>query len=344
MKHGTDLEYTLININQLEPFSGVLYDTKGNKTTVTGNPFYVPEDYLNKNDKDSEAMQSLQASVEQEGILTPLLVRPSKENENNENNENKGSSERKGNKNKYELLSGYRRKKVCEVLAVTRPEFQEVPVIVLECDDDEASSIITSSNVQRRAVSLLDTIVSCGRMYRAMMHRGSGKDRDKEWTAIMVSKIMGLTKRSVVRYSSLIDLPEFMLQLIGHKVKTEDGEPRLSIRAGEVMHGIGNKKLEMINQIMQKDNGSVVTENTAKKLKTACKENPEITIEEIEQIITGAIPAKTEKAATKKRRFALSDDMINAYCANMSNQQIEELLGNLLKHWADSGGAATTSE
>ena len=86
---------------------------------------------------------------------------------------------------KYELLSGYRRKRVCEKLSEmkkTKTKFQRVPVIIIDCDDDEASTIMTTSNVQRNKANLLEKILSCGRMYRAMRHRGKDK-KTKETTA-----------------------------------------------------------------------------------------------------------------------------------------------------------------
>ena len=165
---------------------------------MSGNLFSVPEDYLSiasvavqsalnadetsgsvdKPDKDILSMRSLHASIEQEGILTPLLVRrarrttqtvlltaPSAEQTGKQTGEQTiGIIDEK---QVYEILSGYRRKRVCEVLSKTNPAFSFVPVIVIKpCGDDTAISIITSSNVQRREVSLLETIKSCGQMYR----------------------------------------------------------------------------------------------------------------------------------------------------------------------------------
>ena len=345
-------EYTIVSLDKLIPFSGVMYDEKGNETPVSGNPFYVPDDYLDDttaNDNGSrKSMRSLHASIEQEGVLTPLLVRPSKDHKS-------------GKKDTYEILSGYRRKKVCDVLTKThktQTKFQTIPVIILDCDDDVASSIITSANVQRREVSFIDTIISCGRMYRALSHRGVKSDKDL--TAKIVANVLGLKPRSVKRYSSLLSLPEFMLQLVGNKVKNQDGEKRLSIRAGEALYGVDRAKLDVINGIMQNDENKIISFEAATALKKACRENPDITNEEIEQIIIGNTPAKSEEAGEKnegeetagrKRRFSLASNggltkAINKYCLNMSDQQIDDLLSDLLTKWGDSAEAtgATADE
>ena len=185
-----------VSLEHLKPFSGTLYDEKGNKRIISGNPFLVPDNYLDENNdkgKNSkgnpevESIRQLHASIEQEGVLTPLLVRHAKKNKATD----------------YEILSGYRRKRVCEELAKTKPEkFQTVPVFVIEpCDDDTANSIITSSNVQRREISLLETIKSCGRMYCALRHKGridkgrKGKQNKPSLTADTVAQILGLKPR-----------------------------------------------------------------------------------------------------------------------------------------------------
>ena len=351
---GNSREYILVDLDKLKPFSGVMYDENGNKTSIKGNPFYVPDDYLesdgdgkdnekseksgNSNDeKSKKSMRSLHASIEQEGVLIPLLVRPSKNKDGKEYSEGE-----------YEILSGYRRKKVCEILAKTQPKFKEIPVIVVDCDDDAASSIIASSNIQRKEVSLLDTIISCGRMYNALKHRGVKTDSDKEFTAEIVAKMLGLTPRSVVRYSSLITLPDFLLQLIGNKIKNQNGEKRFSIRAGEALSILDKTKLDFISWLMQKDDNKVITMATATELRKACKFNPEITIEEIERIITRNAPAETEEPVAKKRRFSPArdgslTDTINNYCRNMSDQEIEDLLSDLLKKWGESANATSTN-
>ena len=250
-KKMNDVETIKVKLENLKPFSGVLYDKNNVAIRFEGNPFYVPQDYLpatsaeadedadesdesSEQDKPSEAVASLRrlhASIESEGLLTPILVRPAKT----------------GNPEEYEILSGYRRKRVCEELAKTNPDFLEIPAIVLDCDDDTASAIITSSNVQRQALSLLDKIKSCGRMYRAMAHRGKAKQEGEEYTRQIVSKVTGIKERTVVRYAALMNLPEDLLTLAGNKVKNSTGDIRFSIRAGETLSTVGKNKLAVIS-------------------------------------------------------------------------------------------------
>ena len=296
-------EYINVKLEQLKPFSGILYDESDKGVNIKGNSFYVPDDYLTQNDKDSESIRRLHASIKQEGVLVPILVRHSKE------------------ENKYEVLSGYRRKRVCEELAKTDPKFSEIPVIVVDCDDDTANSIITSSNVQRKEISLLDTIKSCGRMYRAMRHRG--KKNGEEFTLDVVSQITGLKPRTISRYSQLLELPEEMLQLVGNKAKTQKGELRLSIRAGEVLAALSQKQLKVINGVL-KDSSKTVSFAQALSLKTLCKNRTKITTDDVEQITAVEKPKKV--LPIKKRKISFDEEKLRMYCPDMTDEQIAELV------------------
>jgi ParB family chromosome partitioning protein len=71
-----------------------------------------------------EAMESLVASIQREGILQPLLVRPIQD--------------------KFELVAGERRYRAAHLLS-----FSEVPVVIRELDDVQAKLISLTENLQR---------------------------------------------------------------------------------------------------------------------------------------------------------------------------------------------------
>ena len=86
-------------------------------------PFHVTDD---------EKMQEMGESVAQYGVLVPGIVRPRPE----------GS---------YELVSGHRRKRACELAGLPA-----MPVFVRELDDDEATLIMVDSNLQRENISPME--------------------------------------------------------------------------------------------------------------------------------------------------------------------------------------------
>lgn len=87
--------------------------------TFPNHPFYV---------RDDELMMQLVESIRQVGILNPVIVRPA-ENEC------------------YEMISGHRRKRACEIL-----EYETVPCIVKDVDESEATIMMVDSNFQREEI------------------------------------------------------------------------------------------------------------------------------------------------------------------------------------------------
>lgn len=82
-------------------------------------PFHVVED---------EAMQEMRESVKQYGVLTPAVVRKKEDG-------------------RYELISGHRRKKACELAGL-----DSIPVVVRNMTRDEAIIFMVDSNLQREKV------------------------------------------------------------------------------------------------------------------------------------------------------------------------------------------------
>ena len=82
---------------------------------------------------DDELMQSTVESVSKFGVLNPVIVRP---------DENGG----------YEMISGHRRLRACELAGV-----KEIPAIVRDLTRDEAIILMVDSNLQR------ETILPCER-------------------------------------------------------------------------------------------------------------------------------------------------------------------------------------
>ena len=170
--------------------------------------------------------------------------------------------------------------------------------------------------------------------------------------------------RTVFRYSQLLNLPEAMLQLVGNKVKTEAGDLRLSIHAGDVLSGLSKDQLEVINQVLLSSDDKTVSMQQANKLKKFCavedmgndtgeendaneagghEESKILTVEDVERILSE--PDETAKAdeavKVKKRRLAFDDDRLNTYCRDMTDQEIEELLYELLEKWSAAGEQGT---
>lgn len=95
----------------------------------------------------------LMQSIERNGILVPLLARPSPDG------------------NGYELISGHRRKAACEWAGIT-----EVPVIICDMDDNQATIAMVNSNLQREHVKPSEKAFAFKMRLEAMKRQGERSD------------------------------------------------------------------------------------------------------------------------------------------------------------------------
>ena len=122
-----------------------------------GHPFHVTDD---------EKMEELAESVAQHGVLVPGIVRPKPEGG-------------------YELVSGHRRKRACELAGLAT-----MPVIVRDLDDDEATLIMVDSNLQREKI-LPSEKAFAYRMKLEAMKRKAGRP-SKDNSCPMGANLLGV--------------------------------------------------------------------------------------------------------------------------------------------------------
>ena len=77
---------------------------------------------------DDDRMMETVESVKEYGVLVPIIVRPLEDGH-------------------YEIVSGHRRKRACELAGI-----DEIPVIIRDLDKDEATIIMVDSNLQRENI------------------------------------------------------------------------------------------------------------------------------------------------------------------------------------------------
>ena len=87
--------------------------------TFENHPFHVSDD---------EKMQELVESIKEKGVLSPAIVR-------------------KRNGGGFEIISGHRRKRACEIAGM-----KTMPVIIKNLDDKEATILMVDANIQRENV------------------------------------------------------------------------------------------------------------------------------------------------------------------------------------------------
>ncbi len=152
-------------------------------------PFHVDID---------DAMREMAESVKRFGVLSPAVARQ-KEN------------------GRYELISGHRRKKACELAGIDK-----MPVIVRNMDRDEAIIFMVDSNLQRERLLPSEKAFSYKMKLDAMKRQGARTDL----TSVPLGQKLGKTSREILagtspdsntqiqRYIRLTELIPDLLQMV----------------------------------------------------------------------------------------------------------------------------------
>lgn len=150
--------------------------------------------------KDDEAMANTVESVKQYGVLVPAIVRPHEEGG-------------------YEIVAGHRRHRASELAGKT-----EMPVIVRDLDDDEATIIMVDSNLQRETLLPSERAFAYKMKLDAVKHQGlrtdltSGQVGQKyRCSTEMVADQAGESYKQVQRFIRLTSLIPELLDLVDDK-------------------------------------------------------------------------------------------------------------------------------
>ena len=120
---------------------------------------------------DDDRMMETVESVREYGVLVPIIARPIEDG-------------------LYEIVSGHRRKRACELAGI-----DEIPVIIRDLDDDEATIIMVDSNLQRETILPSERAKAYQMKLEAIKHQGERRDL----TSVQVGqKLEGQTAREVV--------------------------------------------------------------------------------------------------------------------------------------------------
>ena len=142
---------------------------------------------------DNEEMEKLTESIYNEGVLSPLIVRPLE-----------GTDE-------YEVISGHRR-----LYAAQKAGLKTVPALVYEISREEAAILLVDSNLHREHILPSEKAFAYKLKMEAMKHQGrtSPQVGEKLVTAEKVGADGGDSKNQVLRYVRLTHLIPELLQFV----------------------------------------------------------------------------------------------------------------------------------
>lgn len=175
--------------NNKEVKEKVLEIESPNLETFEAHPFKVVD----------ENMEELIISIKELGLTTPLIVR-------------------RLFRNKYEIVSGHRRKRACEILGITT-----VPCIVRNVTKDEATIMMVDSNIQREELLMSEKAFAYKMKYDSIKRQGKRNDLTSSQLGTklradeLIAKDIGESRNQIQRYIRLTKLVGGLLDLVDKK-------------------------------------------------------------------------------------------------------------------------------
>ncbi len=159
---------------------------------TTSNKISISSIVPNKNQPrklfEKETLEELTNSIRQRGIIQPLIVRKSNDQDNI-----------------FELIAGERR-----LQAAQSAGFHEVPVVIIDADNLKSLELAIIENVQRKDLNSIEEAES----YKNLIEN-FGYDQDQ------VSKFIGKSRSHVSNSLRLLTLPEKIIEFIRHEKITQ---------------------------------------------------------------------------------------------------------------------------
>lgn len=253
--------------------------------------------------QDNEEMERLSESIREHGVLSPIIVRP-KENTEDE----------------YEIISGHRR-----VMASQKAGIKEVPALIVSLDRDAAAIVLVDSNLHREHILPSEKAFAYKMKADAMAHQGWRSDltsgqvvpkSDDNRTTAMIGEDMGDSYKTVQRYIRLTNLIPEILEYVD--------EGRISFTpAVELSYLNEQEQYDLLEQMEIND--------CTPSLSQACR------FKKIsyEQGLTPEIIAEimSEEKANQKEMFKVPMERIRKYIPKGNAKQTEDFVLKACEHY-----------
>ena len=250
--------------------------------------------------RDDEDMMQLVESVKERGVITPATVRQ-KEN------------------GRYELISGHRRKRACELAG-----FETLRCEVVDLTRDEATILMVESNFQRSQILPSEEAFAYKMRLEAMNRQGQRTDLT---STPVVSKLrtnetlgneVGESREQIRRYIRLTNLVPELLDLVD--------EGRMKMRpAVEISFLDEDCQRDLVDEIDLND--CTPSHDQTIRMRKMFEEK-KLTPEAIQAIMS-------EQKPNQRERIVLSGDKVRQYIPkNIPLNQTEDYVCKALEHYA----------
>ena len=252
--------------------------------------------------KLDEDMDALVDSIKQYGVLTPVIARPHKDGG-------------------YEILSGHRRVKACELAGIT-----DIPVVVKNLDDDTATILLVDSNLQREHI-LPSEKAFAYQMKLEAMKRKAGRP-SKENSCQIGTDLVGIrsdellsentndSARNIQRYIRLTNLIDPILDMVDNN--------QIAMNAAVEISYLGSKEQAAVMQSIEKEETSPSIAQARKMRKFHQEGN-------LSNAVIDSIMMEQKPETVK---ITLGEDKLKKYFPkSYSKAKMEEIILKLLDKW-----------
>lgn len=255
---------------------------------------------------DDDRMKETAESIREYGVLVPIIVRPMDD----------GS---------YEIVSGHRRKRACELA-----EVEEIPAIVRDLDDDEATIIMVDSNLQRENILPSERAKAYQMKLEAIRRRAGrpkkeeqenggqfGHDFEAKKAREIIAEEAGDSPRNVQRFIRLNELSEPL------RDKVDNGE--LGFTPAVELSFLKPQEQEWVERALD-ETQQTPSLSQAQRIKQESKEGT-LTEDTVHKIIS-------EEKKPLYNSVTLSHDTLKKYFPkSYTAKQMENVIIRLLDSW-----------
>ena len=256
-----------------------------------GHPFKVVDD---------EKMQELVESIKVNGVLSPVLIRPT-------------------GMDTYEMISGHRRLHAAELAGLTA-----IPSIIREMTDDEAVIAMVDANIQREELLPSEKAFAFKMKLDAMKRQGQRPDQTSghnvpKLTTDQIGEENGMTGRQIKRYIRLTELIPELMEYVDLK--------RINLVCGVEISYLDKEIQKWLFEYIR-DNGLVKPKQIA-LLRKAC-ETGIMTEGKLIAILNDSQPGRTP--STKN---LISEKKLRKYFpADYTEEDMRSVIVELLEQWS----------
>ena len=251
---------------------------------------------------DDEAMLRTTESIAQYGVLTPIIARPLEDGG-------------------YEIISGHRRVHAAEAAGL-----DEVPVIVRDMTDDEATVLMVDSNLQRESILPSERAFAYKMKLEAMKHQGeradltSGQLGQKLTGAVsrdLLAEQTGESSRQVQRFIRLTNLIPDLLEMVDQK--------QISFNPAVELSYLKPEEQEIFMEAMDQAQ-TAPSLSQAQRMKKLSQEG-EFTLDAVREIMTEVKKGDLERVTFR------NETLRKYFPKSYSTQQMQDTIIKLLEQW-----------